>query len=116
MSVIEFASGQDRKQSARPGADGAVRGAAKNEPAPAGDEATPATGKPSDVQRRYLRLGLDQPGGKLPLFDRDGQEIRQATIRACIEHGWAEPWFENPIKPGWLVCRLTEAGRKIAGA
>jgi hypothetical protein len=25
--------------------------------------------------------------------------------------GWAEPWFSNPIKPDWLVCRLTEAGR-----
>ena len=33
------------------------------------------------------------------------------TIRACIDHGWAEPWFTNPLKPDWLVCKLTDAGR-----
>jgi hypothetical protein len=31
-----------------------------------------------------------------------------------MERGWAEPWFENPLKPDWLVCKLTAAGRKIA--
>jgi len=56
---------------------------------------------------------LSQPGGKLPLFDAAGQQISARTIRNCIDHGWAEPWFENPIKPGWLVCRLTERGRDI---
>ena len=66
---------------------------------------------PSSVQRAWLKRGLDQAGGKLPLFDRDGQQIDPRTIQACIEQGWAEPWFENPIKPDWLVCRLTEAGR-----
>jgi hypothetical protein len=69
---------------------------------------------PSPVQRAWLRRGLDQPGGKLPLFDREGQQIDPRTIQACIEQGWAEPWFKNPIKPGWLVCKLTEAGRKVA--
>jgi hypothetical protein len=68
----------------------------------------------SPVQRAWLRRGLDQPGGKLPLFDREGQQIDPRTIQACIEQGWAEPWFKNAIKPDWLVCRLTEAGRKIA--
>jgi hypothetical protein len=66
-------------------------------------------------QTRYLKRGLDQAGGKLPLFDSDGQKIHTKTIRACIENGWAEPWFENPIKPDWLVCKLTEAGRRILG-
>jgi hypothetical protein len=28
-----------------------------------------------------------------------------------MEQGWAEPWFANPLKPDWLVCRLTQAGR-----
>ncbi|WP_169568473.1 hypothetical protein [Sneathiella limimaris] len=65
---------------------------------------------PSYVQLSYLFLGFDQPGGKLPLFDRDGQQIKAATIRSCIKNGWAEPWFENPIKKDWLVCKLTEAG------
>jgi hypothetical protein len=68
---------------------------------------------PSAAQKRYLQLGMDQPGGKLPLFDENGQEIKPATIRSCVEKGWAEPWFENPVKPGWLVCRLTENGRKV---
>ena len=65
----------------------------------------------SAPQRRYLELGLGQSGGKLPLFDRDGQRIDGRTIRCCIERGWAEPWIRNPVKPGWLVCRLTEKGR-----
>jgi len=71
--------------------------------------------KPSVAQMRYLKMGLDQPGGKLPLFDGTGQEIKQSTIRSCIDKGWAEPWFDNPIKPDWLICRLTEAGRDVVG-
>ncbi len=67
--------------------------------------------KPSQSQIRYLRRGLSQTGGKLPLFDDQGQEIDVRTIRACINAGWAEPWFANPLKPDWLVCRLTEGGR-----
>ena len=67
--------------------------------------------KPTTAQRRYLARGLGQPGGKLPLFDEWGQEIDARTIRTCINAGWAEPWFANPLKPDWLVCRLTEAGR-----
>lgn len=68
---------------------------------------------PSAVQRAYLQRGLDQPGGKLPLFDDHGQRYPTSTIRSCIERGWAEPWFANPIKPDWLVCRLTQAGRSL---
>ncbi|MBK1668633.1 hypothetical protein CKO28_11390 [Rhodovibrio sodomensis] len=61
-----------------------------------------------------MARGLDQPGGKLPLFDADGQAYAPALIRACIRKGWATPWFANPMKPDWLVCRLTEAGRAVA--
>jgi hypothetical protein len=64
----------------------------------------------------YLRRGLTQAGGKLPLFDLDGQTIDEAIIRRCIDRGWAEPWFNNPLKPEWLVCKLTEAGRRAATA
>ena len=78
-----------------------------------GPAAQPA-GRPSQAQLRYLRCGLDQAGGKLPLFDDDGQEFSAKTIRACIEKGWAEPWFDNPAKPNWLVCKLTETGRQVA--
>jgi hypothetical protein len=70
--------------------------------------------RPTPEQREWLRRGLEQPGGKLPLFDRYGQSVNARTIRACIDHGWAEPWFTNPLKPDWLVCKLTEAGRAAA--
>ena len=69
---------------------------------------------PSEVQRAWLVRGLDQPGGKLPLFDGEGQLIDARTIRSCIAQGWAEPWYANPLKPDWLVCKLTAAGRALA--
>src|SRR5690349_6836490 len=71
--------------------------------------------RPSAAQVRYLARGLDEPGGKLPLFDRDGREIPKKTIEACIAHGWAEPWVANPMKPNWLVCRLTGHGYRVLG-
>lgn len=79
---------------------------------PAGD--LRADGRPTPSQRRWLTRGLDQPGGKLPLFDENGQRISERTIRSCVEKGWAEPWFANPLKPDWLVCKLTETGRRVA--
>ncbi|MEQ9143847.1 MAG: hypothetical protein RLO08_05765 [Parvibaculaceae bacterium] len=71
--------------------------------------------KPTWAQIRYLIRGLKEPGGKLPLFDDEGQEIDARTIRSCIARGWAEPWFANPVKPDWLVCRLTPSGYRILG-
>jgi hypothetical protein len=70
------------------------------------------TARPTRAERDWLARGLGQPGGKLPLFDPDGQEISAALIRACVEKGWAEPWFSNPLKPNWLVCKLTDSGRR----
>ena len=70
--------------------------------------------EPSETQRRWLARGLSQPGGKLPLFDREGRRISAQTVRSCLEAGWAEPWFTNPLKPDWLVCRLTDTGRAVA--
>ena len=72
-------------------------------------------GKLSVAQHDWLARGLAQPGGKLPLFNRDGQKISDRTIKSCIRQGWAEPWFENPIKPDWLVCKLTDSGRRALG-
>ena len=69
--------------------------------------------RPTPPQLAWLRRGLEQPGGKLPLFDSNGKRVSERTVRACIEQGWAEPWFENPIKPDWLVCKLTESGRSV---
>ena len=67
------------------------------------------------AQRRYLARGLKQAGGKLPLFDDEGREISPRTIEACVAHGWATPWSRNPVKPGWLVCRLTDEGYRVLG-
>ena len=67
---------------------------------------------PTTQQRRWLTRGLDQPGGKLPLFDEQGRRVSDRTVRACIAKGWAEPWFDNPVKPDWLVCKLTDNGRR----
>ncbi|MBI1778860.1 MAG: hypothetical protein HYR63_26265 [Proteobacteria bacterium] len=72
--------------------------------------------KPTSAQLGWLRRGLRQPGGKLPLFDEQGQRMNLRTIRACLEQGWAEPWFDNPVKPDWLVCKLTQSGRRLVEA
>jgi hypothetical protein len=72
--------------------------------------------RPSDVQLAWLKRGLGQPGGKLPLFNEDGQRISPRTVRVCLDRGWAEPWFWNAIKPDWLVCKLTGKGRSLASA
>lgn len=83
------------------------------------DEATRTAGKraratPTAAQKAWLRRGLSQPGGKLPLFDQDGQRISERTVKSCLSRGWAEPWFDNPLKPDWLVCKLTHLGRVVA--
>jgi hypothetical protein len=36
-------------------------------------------------------------------------------VESCIARGWAEPWFANPVKPDWLVCKLTPAGYVVLG-
>ena len=77
---------------------------------------TDSVGRLTPGQRAYLRRGLTQAGGKLPLFDTSGQRYSRRTIESCLEHGWAEPWFENPIAPNWLICKLTDAGREALGA
>lgn len=68
---------------------------------------------PTRAELAYLRRGMRQPGGKLPLFDRRGQEISAVIIQNAIAQGWAEHWFANPVKPDWLVCRLTPSGRAM---
>lgn len=88
--------------------------AAGGVPGQAPGQAPGRSSAPSLAQRRYLSLGLSQPGGKLPLFDRSGQRIAARTIRACMSAGWCDPWYANPIEPKWLVCKLTEDGRTVA--
>ena len=68
--------------------------------------------KPSQSQRQWLVRGLNQTGGKLPLFLDDGQRVSERTVKSCVQNGWAEPALKNPIRPGWQICRLTASGRK----
>ncbi|WP_419904214.1 hypothetical protein [Kiloniella sp.] len=68
--------------------------------------------KPNAKQLSWLKRGLDQAGGKLPLFDEFGQHYDSKLIKACIDHGWAELWFNNVLKPDWQVCKLTEKGKQ----
>jgi hypothetical protein len=77
--------------------------------------ATPIEARPTGPQRRFLERGLTEPGGKLPLFDRDRRPVPRKTIEACLAQGWAEPWIANPIKPDWLVCKLTAKGYRALG-
>ena len=70
--------------------------------------------RPRKGELLYLCMGLNQPGYKLPLFDDRGQRIHLAIIQSCVDCGWAEPWFANPLAPDWLVCRLTVTGVQAA--
>lgn len=73
-----------------------------------------AATQPTMEQRRFLERGLGQPGGKVPRFDQDGREVPARTALACLEKGWVEPWFANPLKPDWLVVKLTREGLRVA--
>jgi len=75
---------------------------------------TPPAPHPTKAQKAWLQRGLQQPGGKLPLFDHNGRRVSTRTVRACLDAGWAEPWFANPLKPDWQICKLTETGRRMA--
>jgi hypothetical protein len=72
--------------------------------------------QPTPEERLYLSRGLTQPGGKLPLFDGNGRRVDAALVRACVANGWVQPWFANPLKPDWLVCKLTAKGRRAISA
>lgn len=87
------------------------RAAAARAPGASAVSPPKSTARPTPAQRTWLARGLDQAGGKLPLFDHDGRRIDPRTIQSCIQQGWAEPWFSNPLKPDWQVCRLTPNGR-----
>lgn len=72
--------------------------------------------KISDAMQAYLERGTGQPGGKLPLFDAEGQKVNERTVQSCLDRGLVEPWFINPLKPDFMVCRLTPAGYEAIGA
>ena len=53
---------------------------------------------PTAVQQAWLKQGLGEPGGKLPMFDRRGQAHNRRTIQNCIAQGRAEPSIEYLIE------------------
>jgi hypothetical protein len=61
--------------------------------------------------REWLSGGLKRPESRLALFDQFGEPIDRALVRKAISSGYAEPWFANPMRPEWMVCRLTARGR-----
>lgn len=64
----------------------------------------------------WLKTGLNNPDGRLALFDGTGQRIESHIQRAALSQGWAEGWFANPMRPDWMVCRLTPIGQRALAA
>jgi hypothetical protein len=119
LKKFESLSGMDRKTIGdigawrRQGRQGMVEAKIRDNGQSATEPKRRTTTRPTPPQRAWLRRALDEPGGKLPLFDPNGRRVNERTIRSCIDQGWAQPWFDNPIKPDWLVCKITEAGRRV---
>ena len=61
--------------------------------------------------RQWLRGGEDRNDGRLALFDQFGEPIDKKVVKSAIASGLAEPWFANPMRPQWTVCRLTKKGQ-----
>ena len=60
----------------------------------------------------WLQGGLNRSDGRLALFDRFGEPVDKAVIKTAIKQGLAEPWFSSPMRPQWMVCRITPKGRE----
>src|SRR5260370_27741139 len=63
--------------------------------------------KPSTAQRAWLLRGLNQPGGKLPLFDESGQRISPRTIPSSLDQCWSQPGVAKPTQPYLLLWHPT---------
>ena len=63
--------------------------------------------------RDWLNGGLNREDGRLAIFDTFGEPINKAVIKTAIASGFAEPWFSSPMRPQWMVCRLTAKGRAV---
>ncbi|RKQ71294.1 hypothetical protein DES40_0607 [Litorimonas taeanensis] len=61
----------------------------------------------------WLKTGENNPEGRLSLFDGLGQRVDPQIQRLAIRNGWAEGWFANPMRPDWMVCRLTLSGQRV---
>ncbi len=61
----------------------------------------------------WLSGGLNRADSRLALFDQFGEPIDPNIVKSAIEKGLAEPWFSSPMRPQWMVCRLTSQGRHV---
>jgi len=61
--------------------------------------------------RVWLRGGGAREDGRLALFDQFGEPIDKKIVKTAIASGFAEPWFTNPMRPQWTICRLTRKGQ-----
>lgn len=61
--------------------------------------------------KNWLQGGFDRTDGRLAIFDTFGEPVNKAVIKSAISSGLAEPWFSSPMRPQWMVCRLTPKGR-----
>ncbi len=62
----------------------------------------------------WLQAGEKQPGGKLPLYDANGERIPKALIQVSLEYGLVEPWTPGVAALG--ICKLTPLGRRFLSA
>ncbi len=64
-----------------------------------------------EAMRQWLQGGLDREDGRLAIFDMFGEPVNKSVIKSAIASGLAEPWFSSPMRPQWMVCRITPKGR-----
>ena len=60
-----------------------------------------ASAGPTAAQLAWLKRGLAQPGGKLPLFDDSGQRVNTRTIKLQLSNWdefWSKPHVQKKVK------------------
>jgi len=75
------------------------------------------TVRPSPDELNWMRRGLGQPGGKIPVFDENDNPVDPKIVRRCLEQQWVEPWIGNQKNPDnlYMACRLSPLGRRLVG-
>ncbi|MEJ2027151.1 MAG: hypothetical protein P8X52_06795, partial [Limibacillus sp.] len=73
--------------------------------------------RPSPEELNWMRRGLGQPGGKIPVFDENDNPVDPKIVRRCLEQQWVEPWIGNQKNPNnlYMACRLSPLGRRLVG-
>jgi hypothetical protein len=71
--------------------------------------------RPTQEELRWMRRGLNQPGGKIPVFDESDTPVDPKIVLRCLEQQWVEPWVGNQKNPNnlYMACRLSPLGRRL---